>query len=119
MRDHEKDSDEIYKRIEALELRNNTTSEEQRKYVPTKKRRVKKQPVVKDEDGTIIQICNWVKATTPGKFTHNEGRVEGWKRWVAFTDLSGVKQVCAPHNLLILNDVRKCSARKHSNSSGH
>ena len=119
MRDHEKYIDEIYKRIEALELRNNTTSEEQRNEVPTKKRRVKKQPVVKDEVGTIIRIGNCVKATTLGRFTHNEGRVEGWKKWVTFTDVSGVKQVRTPHNLLISNDVQKYSARKHFNSSGH
>ena len=119
MHDHEKDIDEIYKRIEALELRNNTTSEEQRKEVPTKRRRVKKRPVVENEDSIIIQIDDWVKATTSGKFTHNKGRLEGWKKWVTFTDVSEVKQVRAPHNLLISNDVRKCSTRKYSDSSRH
>ena len=80
MRNYEKDIDELYKRMEDLGLEKNTPSEEQRNEVPTKKRRIKKRPVVKDEDGTIIQIGDWVKATTPGKFTHNEGRVEGWKK---------------------------------------
>ena len=36
MRNYERDIDEIYKRIEALELDTNTPSEEQRNKVPTK-----------------------------------------------------------------------------------
>ena len=53
MRNYKVDIDELYKRIEALELENIHT-ERQRKRIPAKKRKEKKQPVVKDEDKTII-----------------------------------------------------------------
>ena len=93
---------ELYKRIEALEL-----EKKQRNQIPAKKRKNRKRTVVKDKDGTIIQVGDWVIATTPGKFVHTEGKVVGWKKWVTFTDVSGVKQVRAPENLLITNDTRK------------
>ena len=102
MRNYDTDIEELYERIEALEL-----EKKQRNQIPAKKRKTRKRPVVKDEDGTIIQVGGWVVSTTPGKFAHNEGKVVGWKKWVTFTDVSGVKQVRAPSNLLISNDVRK------------
>ena len=115
MRNYDTGIEELYKRIEALELEKNT-SKRQRNKIPAVKRKEKKRTVVKDEDGTIIRIGDWVKATTPGRFVHSEGKVEGWKKWVTFVDISGVKQVRAPHNLLISNDVRKCSVRSDSAS---
>ena len=114
MRNYDKEIDELHERIAVLELER-TTSERQRNKIPAKRKKEKKRPVVKDEDGTIIHIGDWVKATTPGKFIHNEGTVEGWKKWVTFVDESGVKQVRAPHNLLVSNDVRK-STRANSAS---
>ena len=102
MRNYDTDIEELYKRIEALEL-----EKEQRNKIPAKKRKNKRIPVVKDEDGTIIHVGDWVVATTPGKFAHIVGKVVGWKKWVTFTDVSGVKQVRAPSNLLISNNVRK------------
>ena len=113
MRNYDVEIDKLHKRIEALELENIRT-ERQRNQIPVKKRKNKKRTVVKDEDGTIICIGDWVKATIPGRFTHNEGKVEGWKKWVTFTDIFSVKQVRAPHNLFITNNVRKCHARPNS-----
>ena len=102
MRNYDTDIEELYERIEALEL-----EKKQRIQISAKKRKNKKRQVVKDEDGTIIQVLDWVVATTSGKFAHTKGKVVGWKKWVTFTDVSGVKQVRAPENLLITNDVRK------------
>ena len=115
MINYDTEIDELHKRIAALELEKDT-SERQRNEIPAKRKKEKKRAVVKDEDGTIIRIGDWVKATTPGRFVHSEGKVEGWKKWVTFVDISGVKQVRAPHNLLISNDVRKCSVRSDSAS---
>ena len=64
MRNYDTDIEELYERIEALEL-----EKKQRNQIPAKKRKNKKRPVVKD--------------------------------------VSGVKQVRAPENLLITDDVRK------------
>ena len=107
MRNYDTDIEELYERIEALEL-----EKKQMNQIPAKKRKNKKRTVVKDKDGTIIQVGDWVIATTPGKFVHTEGKVVGWKKWVTFTDVTGVKQVRAPENLLITNDARK-SAGTH------
>ena len=64
---------------------------------------------LKDSAGSIIKKGNWVKAITQGKFEHNEGEVVGFKKWVTFLDVTGVKQVRAPNNLLIIQNVRECS----------
>ena len=98
MRNYEVDIDELYQRIETLEL-DNARLRSQRNGTNKKKRKGKKKPVIKDEDGTIISVGDWVRATTPGKFMYNEGEVEGWKKWVTFVDITGVKQACAPDNL--------------------
>ena len=37
----------------------------------------------------------------------NEGDVVNIRKWVSFGDISGVKQVKAPNNLLVDNDDRK------------
>ena len=76
MRNYDTEIDELHERITALELER-TTSERQRNKIPAERKKGKKRPVVKDKDGTIIHIGDWVKATTPGRFTHNEGTVEG------------------------------------------
>ena len=115
MRNYDTEIDELHERIAALELEKNTL-ERQRNKIPAKRKKEKKRTVVKDEDGTIIRIGDWVKATTPGRFVHSEGKVEGWKKWVTFVDISGVKQVRAPHNLLISNDARKYPVRPNSAS---
>ena len=114
MRNYDTEIDKLHERIAALELEK-TTSQRQRNKIPAKRRKGKIRPIVKYEDGTIIHIEDWVKATTPGRFAHNEGTVKGWKKWVTFVDESGVKQVRAPHNLLISNDARK-STRSNSAS---
>ena len=116
MRNYEVDIDELYQRIETLEL-DNAHLRSQRNGTNKKKRKGKKKPVVKDEDGTIISVGDWVRVTTPGKFMHNEGEVEGWKKWVTFVDITGVKQVRAPHNLLISNDEQKQPAGSNPCSS--
>ena len=114
MRDYEQDIEELRERVQALELENARL----RSVRSVKKsKRVKRRPVVKDEDGTVISVGDWVRVTTPGKFKYEEGEVEGWKKWVTFVDTAGVKQVRAPHNLLICNDERKRLAK--SNSSTH
>ena len=105
MRDYEQDIEELHERVRALELEN------------TRLKRFKSRPVVKEINGTTISAGDWVKVTTPGKFKYEEGEVEGWKKWVTFVDTAGVKQVRAPHNLLICNDERKRLAK--SNSSTH
>ena len=79
MRNYDTEIEELYKRIEALELQKDT-SKRQRNKIPAEKRKEKKRPIVKDKDGTVIKIGDWVKATTPGRFAHNEGEVEGWKK---------------------------------------
>ena len=114
MRNYDIEIYELHERIAALELERDT-SERQRNKIPARKKE-KKRPIVKDESGIIIRIGDWVKATTPGRFVHNEGRVEGWKKWVTFINVSGVKQVRAPHNLLISNDFRRSPARTDSSS---
>ena len=114
MRNYDIEIYELRERITALELER-YTSVRQRNKIPARKKE-KKRPIVKDESGTVIRIGDWVKATTPGRFVHNEGQVEGWKKWVTFIDVSGVKQVRAPHNLLISNDVRSFPARPDSAS---
>ena len=111
MRNYDTDIEELYARIEALEL-----EKKQKNQIPAKKNKNRKRTVVKDKDGTIIQVRDWVVATTPGKFVHTEGKVVGWKKWVTFTDLSGVKQVRAPENLLISNDARKPSGTHSARS---
>ena len=94
MRDYEQDIEELRERVQALELENARL----RSVRSVKKsKRVKRRPVVKDEDGTIISVGDWVRVTTPGKFEYEEGEVEGWKKWVTFVDIAGVKQVRAPH----------------------
>ena len=87
MREYEQDIEDLYERIEALELEN---SRLRRERTVKKSKRVKKRPVVKDEDGMIIQVGDWVKATTSGKFEYEEGEVQGWKKWVTFIDIAGV-----------------------------
>ena len=111
MRDYEQDIEELHQRVQALELENTRLRGER---AVKKSKRVKSRPVVKDEDGTIIRVGDWVKVTTPGKFKYEEGEVEGWKKWVTFVDIAGVKQVRAPHNLLICNDERKRPAKSNS-----
>ena len=105
MRNYERDIEELHERVEALELENLRLRRE---------RAIKKRPFVKDKDGTIIRVGDWIKTTTPGKFKHEEGEVEGWKKWVTFVDITGVKQVRAPHNLLVCNDERKRTTKSNS-----
>ena len=61
--------------------------------------------------GRIILKGDRVKATTPGKCIHNEGKVVEFQIWVTFEDITRVKQVRAPHNLLVCNNDRKRNVR--------
>ena len=71
----------------------------------------KESSVPKDKVGRVISKGDWVKATTPGKFIHNKGKVVGFQTWVTFEDVTGVKQVRTPHNLLMCNNDRKRNTR--------
>ena len=74
MRNYDKDIEELYERIEALEL-----EKKQRNKIPAKKQKEKRRPVVKDKEGTIIQLGDWVRATTPGKLNTMRARLKGGK----------------------------------------
>ena len=51
----------------------------------------KESSVPKDKVGRVISKGDWVKATTPGKFIHNKGKVVRFQTWVTFEDVTGVK----------------------------
>ena len=82
-----------------------------------KSRKAKEPPVLRDKVGKKISKGDWVKATTPGIFLRNEGKVLGYKSWVMFEDITGVKQIRAPHNLLVCDYGRKRNARGSDSAS--
>ena len=63
--------------------------------------------ILKDRAGIPIKKGDWIKTVTTGKSNTNEGTVVNLQKWVTFEDCTGVKQVRAPHNVLVSNDGRK------------
>ena len=60
---------------------------------------------IRDHYGKEIQVGDWVKVTKKGRFNSIEGTVVRINKWVTFEDSKGVKQVRAPHNLIV-NELR-------------
>ena len=71
----------------------------------------REEPIV-DKEGEVISKGDWVKAATKGKFIHDEGTVVNIKKWVTFTDTTGVKQIRAPNNVIVSNNARKGNRRR-------
>ena len=69
---------------------------------------------LKDLFGKPITVRDWVKVVTKGKFNSIEGEVTKINKWVTFLDSRGIKQVRAPHNLIVVEDVRSVSGTSSS-----
>ena len=69
---------------------------------------------LKDLFGKPITVRDWVKVVTKGKFNSTEGEVTKITKWVTFLDSHGIKQVRAPHNLIVVEDVRSVSGTSSS-----
>ena len=67
---------------------------------------------VKDHHGNEISIGDRVKVVTKGKFRSTEGEVVKINKWVTFLDISGVKQVRSPSNLIMTKNVAKRRGRR-------
>ena len=71
----------------------------------------------KDHHGNEISIGDQVKVVTKGKFRNTEGEVVKINKWVTFLDISGVKQVRSPSNLIVTENVAKRRGRRSKSSS--
>ena len=104
MRNYDEEIDELNKELRKLDL-DRTYKELQLQQVLRDKQesKEKRKPVVvlRDKIGKIISVGDWVKVMKSGKFTSTEGRVVKFKSWVTFEDVTKVKQVRAPYNLLV------------------
>ena len=109
MSKYDKEIDQLWKEIEDLDLER-VKKETQLQQVLNQKQENKKSkesPVRRDKVGKRISKGDWVRAATPGKFVHNESKVLGFKSWVTFGYVTGVKQVRALHNLLLCDHDQK------------
>ena len=70
----------------------------------------------KDHHGNDISIGDRVKVVTKGKFRNTKGVVAKIGKWVTFSDVSGVKQVRSPSNLVVTKNVAK--RRSEQSNSG-
>ena len=118
MRNYAKEVEQLSKDIQSLDTKKRDKETQLRCIVKEEKESLKEKRAtfLKDSAGSIIRKGNWVKAITQGKFEHNEGEIVGFKKWVTFLDVTGVKQVRAPNNLLIIQNVRECSDKSSSDS---
>ena len=66
----------------------------------------------KDHHGNEISIGDRVKVVTKGKFRNTEGEVVKISKWVTFLDVSGVKQVRSPSNLVVTENVAERRSRQ-------
>ena len=119
MRNCDEEIDELVKDIGILNLKKADKVRELKRVrkerteigKPGKKGFKENSPVVLDKIGKVINIGDWVKTTTSGRFLHDEGTVVGYKKWMTFTDVTGVKKTRAPHSLLVTRNVREHPAR--------
>ena len=118
MRNYAEEVEHLSKDIQSLDIKKRDKETQFRRVLKEEKESLKEKRAtfLKDSTGSIIRKGNWVKATTQGKFGHNEGEVVGFKKWVTFLDVTGVKQVRTPNNLLIIQNFRKCSDESSSDS---
>ena len=119
MRNFDTELEDLRNDIEYLEIQKSDKETQLRQVIKEQResKTVKNPIVFKDRNGTVISVGDWIKAITPGRFTLDEGRVVGFKSWVTFEDINGVKQTRASKNLVVCNHVRKRLARGRGTST--
>ena len=118
MRNYAEEIKELTSEINDLNLAKSKKESQLERVLREKKENEKREssPIPRDQAGAVIKIGNWVKATTTGRFNLIEGTVVSINKWITFEDCTGVKQIRAPKNLLILDHGRKCPRRPGSNA---
>ena len=115
MSNYDCEIEELTKDIQKLEI---TRLDKERKLKELLKKKEnfkeeKRDYDIKDRHGNAIFIGDRVKVVTKGRFNSTEGKVIKIKKWVTFLDTSGVKQVRAPANLIVTENV----AKRHTHGS--
>ena len=109
MRNYAEEIKELTSEINDLNLAKSKKESQLERVLREKKENEKREssPIPRDQAGAVIKIGDWVKATTTGRFDLIEGTVVSINKWITFEDCTGVKQIRAPKNLLILEHGRK------------
>ena len=70
-----------------------------------------------DCEGNTIKINKEV--VTSGDFKSIEDTIIQIQKWIAFLDINGIKQVCAPKNLSISHDGKQRRQHRHQYSGSN